>query len=170
MNPSPVAASAVNSADVRDAFGRFPQSVVLIGAEIDGAPEGLVASTFTVGVSLDPPLATFAVQHTSATWPVLRERAPQLGVSLIGAAHGPVVRQLAGKDRPARFTNVQHSVDAHGALFLHQTPVSFSTRIFNEFTAGDHQVVVLEILGLHHDDDAEPLVFHQSCLKSLQTP
>ena len=68
---------------LREAFSQFPQGMVLVAAEIDGVRHGLVASTFTVGVSLDPPLVSFAVQHSSRTWPSLREHG-HLGVTMLG--------------------------------------------------------------------------------------
>lgn len=52
---------------LREVFSQFPQGVVLIGAEVDGIPQGMIASTFTVGISLNPPLVTVAVQHRSET-------------------------------------------------------------------------------------------------------
>ena len=52
---------------LRQAFGRFPSGIAALCAEIDGAPQGIVASSFTVGVSMDPPLVMFAVQNASRT-------------------------------------------------------------------------------------------------------
>lgn len=167
MSLSPAPAAAGTALDLRQAFAQFPQAVLAIGAEINGAPEALVASTFTVGVSLEPPLATVAVQHTSNTWPRLREAASHLGVSVIGADHEGLCRQIASKDRANRFTGVDYSTDDDAALTLGATPMWLKTRIYNQFTAGDHDIVALEILDLGADQTKPGLVFHNSTFKRL---
>lgn len=167
MSLSPAPAAAGTALDLRQAFAQFPQAVLAIGAEINGAPEALVASTFTVGVSLEPPLATVAVQHTSNTWPRLREAASHLGVSVIGADHEGLCRHIASKDRANRFTGVDYSTDDDGALTLGAAPMWLKTRIYDQFTVGDHDVVVLEILDLGSDQTKPGLVFHNSSFKRL---
>lgn len=167
MSVSAAPAAAVTALDLRRAFAQVPQGVVVVGAELDGAPEGLVASTFTVGVSLDPPLATFAVQHTSNTWPRLRDAASHLGVSVIGADDEGLCRQIASKDRANRFSGVDYATDDDGALTLGATPMWLKTRVYNQLTAGDHDIVVLEILDLGADQTKQGLVFHNSTFKPL---
>ncbi|TLP74310.1 flavin reductase family protein [Nesterenkonia sphaerica] len=162
-----VSAEALDPLELRAAFAQFPQGIVVVGAEIDGAPQGLVASTFTVGVSLDPPLVTFAVQHTSGTWPRLREAASHLGVSVIGAEQQGLCRQIASKDRAQRFAGVDYITDDDGTLVLNATPLWLKTRIYNQFTAGDHDIVVLEVLDLAADATRGGLVFHQSAFTPL---
>lgn len=154
-------------ADLRQAFAQFPQGVVVIGAEIDGAPEGLVASTFTVGVSLDPPLASVAVQHSSSTWPRLRQRASHLGVSLLSADQQGLCRQIASTDRAGRFHGVEHSIDHDGAVALTGSGLWLKTRIYDQVRAGDHDIVVLEILDLCADETVPGLVFHRSSFTPL---
>ncbi len=153
--------------DLRRAFSQFPQGVVAVAAEVDGRPEGIVASTFTVGVSLEPPLVTFAVQHTSSTWPKLREAGGHLGVSVIGRDQFGLCRQIASKDRDNRFAGVGYQVDGNGALVIDEVPMWLKTRIHAQFPAGDHDVVVLEILDLGVQEEAAGLVFHQSEFKEL---
>lgn len=167
MSVSAAPAAAVTALDLRRAFAQVPQGVVVVGAELDGAPEGLVASTFTAGVSLDPPLVTFAVQHTSKTWPRLRDAASHLGVSVLGAEDEGLCRQIASKDRANRFAGVDYTTDDDGALTLQATPLWLKTRVYNQFTAGDHDVVILEILDLGADQTKAGLVFHHSIFKSL---
>lgn len=151
---------------LREAFSHFPQGVVAVGAQIDGAPQALVASTFTVGVSLDPPLVSFAVQHTSQTWPRLRP-APALGVSVLGRDQFGLCRQLASKDRESRFAGVDYAVDDDGALTLPASPMWLATRIYDQVRAGDHDIVVLEITDVGSIPGAAGMVFHQSSFKEL---
>lgn len=64
----------LDATELRKAFSAFPTGVVALAGTVDGEPTVLVASSFAVGVSQDPPLVMFAVQHSSTTWPVLRKR------------------------------------------------------------------------------------------------
>src|SRR5918997_4998820 len=67
--------------ELRRAYGCFPSGVTAICTLVDGAPDGMAASSFT-SVSLDPPLVSVCVQNTSTTWPRLRHL-PRLGVSVL---------------------------------------------------------------------------------------
>lgn len=152
---------------LREAFSHFPQGVVLIGAEIDGLYHGLVASTFTVGVSLDPPLVSVAVQHTSQTWPALREHG-HLGVTVLGKEQMSITRQLSGKDRERRFDGVDVEVDEGGALVLTGAPAWMTVRVHDQMRAGDHDMVLMEVLSIDSVSDAEPMVFHRSRFAELR--
>ena len=161
-------AAAVSPDALRETFSHFPQGVALIGAEIDGRPLGLVASTVTAGVSLDPPLISVAVQTSSSTWPLLRT-APALGISLFGTHQSFLARQLASKDRASRFVGIDPEVTTDGALTIPGSPAHLWTRIYNEVEAGDHTVALLEILDADSAEDTssgnDALVFHRSEFK-----
>lgn len=165
---SPALASRVDSFALRHALAQFPQGIVAVGAEVDGAPEAIIASTFTVGVSLDPPLVTVAIQHSSSTWPKLERSGGELGISVLGRDQNGLCRQLASKDRANRFTGVDFTL--HGsALLLDGVPMWLRTRIYDQVRAGDHDIVVLEILDLGFTEDAPGLVFHQHEFKTPTT-
>lgn len=151
---------------LREAFSHFPQGVVLVAAEIDGVRHGLLASTFTVGVSLDPPLVSVAVQHTSQTWPVLREHG-RLGVSVLGLEQAHLARQLASKDRDRRFEGVDLHIDEAGALTLGSTPAWMTVQVHDQVRAGDHDIALLEVLSIGSQPEAEAMVFHRSEFKEL---
>lgn len=157
----------VTPTNLRETFSHFPQGVALVSAEIDGAPLGLVASTLTVGVSLDPPLVSVAVQNSSATWPTLRT-APALGISLLGMHQSALARQLASKDREHRFDGIDPDVAADGALTIPGSPARLWTRLHSELEAGDHTVALLEVLEADDAAGTEALVFHRSEFKGLR--
>jgi len=151
---------------LREAFSQFPQGMVLVAAEIDGVRHGLVASTFTVGVSLDPPLVSFAVQHSSNTWPILREHG-HLGVTVLGRSQVPVTRQLASTDRARRFDGIDVTVDPAGALIVQDAPAWMTVRVHDQMRAGDHDLVLLEVLSIDSLPEATAVVFHRSQFKEL---
>lgn len=156
-------------AALRQAFGRFPSGVAALCAVIDGAPHGIVASSFTVGVSMEPPLVMFAVQNTSRTWPVLRG-AERIGVSVLGTEHDAVCRQIASKTGD-RFAGLELHTSADGAVFLEQAALWLDCSVENEVPAGDHRVVLLRVHGFStHEGIHEPLVFHGSAFRRLEQP
>src|SRR5699024_8688853 len=81
---------------LHSAFGQFPSGVAALAAYTDQGAAGMAASSFTVGVSLEPPLVSVAIQNSSETWPLLRE-AGSIGISILGKGQGPIARQLAAK-------------------------------------------------------------------------
>jgi flavin reductase (DIM6/NTAB) family NADH-FMN oxidoreductase RutF len=151
---------------LRTAFSHFPSGLAALAAVVDGAPAGLVASSFTVGVSLEPPLVLFAVQNTSTTWPVLR-RAGRIGVSVMGESHRQACRQLASKTGD-RFAGLDIATTGPGAVFIRDAPLWLETVIEGEVPAGDHHVVLLRIVSLGSRPEISPLVFHRSDFRRLE--
>lgn len=152
---------------LRQTFALFPSGVACIGAVVDGGNEALIASSFTVGVSLDPPLVSFAVQNGSQTWPVIR-RAARIGISVMASDHEAVCRQIASKDRTRRFEGVETHIGESGALFLMGSPVWLECSIYSEVPAGDHHLVLLEVDGLGLNPELNPLVFHRSGFSAIR--
>lgn len=149
---------------LRTVYGAFPTGVTAVATLIDGTPAGLVASSFTT-VSLAPPLVSVCMAHTSGTWPVLR-RAERLGISVLGAEHRSICRQLAGPS-DERFTGVAWRPTPDGAVLLDGAGAWFECSVDKEVRAGDHDIVVLRVHDLHADKAVDPLVFHASALRSL---
>lgn len=158
---------------LREAFGTFPSGVVAVAATVAGVPTGLAASSFT-SVSLEPPLVSFSVANSSATWPALR-RAGHLGVTVLADHHGEACRQLAG---PAgqRFEGLAWTSHDDGALTLDDGLARFDCTIYREVEAGDHTLVLLALHGYDHapvdgdqpaHEQAGPLVFHRSGFGSV---
>ena len=154
-----------DTALVRSAFAQFPSGVSVLAVEVDGHKHALVASSFMVGVSLEPCLVAVAVQKTSETWPAF-EGAPRIGVSIFGRGQGALTRQLAGKDRARRFDDVAVEVDGSGAVFVEHAALWLECSIYRISEAGDHWLALLEVHGLGVND-VEPLIWHGSKFRDL---
>lgn len=156
--------SSLDPFTLRKVFGAFPTGVVAVAATIDGAPSGLAASSFTT-VSLEPALVSVSVAKTSSTWPTLR-RARHLGLSVLADGHSGVCRQLAG---PAdkRFDGLATTTTTDGAVLVDAAIATFECTVWDEVSAGDHTIVLLQLHAVEDRGDALPLVFYRSRFPSL---
>jgi flavin reductase (DIM6/NTAB) family NADH-FMN oxidoreductase RutF len=157
--------SVVDQVELRRVFGAFPTGVTaLAAAGEDGRPIGLAVSSFT-SVSLDPPLVSVCVAHTSTTWPALRGR-DRLGVSVLGAHQEQAARQLSVRSHD-RFAGLAWRVNLDGAVLIEGASAWFDCSIDQQIRAGDHDIVLLRVLDLYADHDVPPLVFHASQFRQL---
>ena len=130
---------------------------------IDGEPSGLAANSF-VSVSLDPPLVSVCIAHTSTTWPTLRG-ASRLGISVLGDHQEAASRQLSSRSGE-RFAGLDWRATTEGALLVSGAAAWFDCSLCREIPAGDHDIVLLRV----HDLGATeimPLVFHGSTYRQL---
>lgn len=136
---------------------------------MDGAAEGIVASTFTVGVSLNPPLVMFAAQNSSRTWPLIRD-GKRIGVSVLAADQAGICRQIAAKAGD-RFAGVRLTTTSLGAAFLDGAGIWLDCSVEAETPAGDHTLVLLRVHGHRtRGSSRDPLIFHNSDLRGLEVP
>ncbi|WP_328462035.1 flavin reductase family protein [Streptomyces sp. NBC_00448] len=156
---------AFASTELRRVFGAFPTGVTAIAALVDGAPVGLAANSFTT-VSLDPPLLSVCVAHTSTTWPALSDRT-RIGVTVLGADQERDCAQLAARGAD-RFAGLDWHATADGAVLLDRGSAWFDCSIEQHIRAGDHDIVLLRVHALDADHDAPPLVFHASRFRRLE--
>lgn len=115
----------------------------------------MLANSF-VSVSLNPPLVAMSFTHTSTTWPVLR-RAERCGISVLGEGQEQVLSDLR---RPAesRFDGVEMDLSGQAA-FVRGALASIEVAPRTAVEAGDHTLVLLEVLALERQEAREPLVF-----------
>ncbi len=149
---------------LRSAFAAFTSGVTAVAAMNGAVPAGLAASSFT-SVSMDPPLVSVCVAHTSTTWPVLRPL-PRLGVSVLASDHDEVCRALAAKTGD-RFAKVEWTAADSGAVFVGGAALWLDCSIYQEVRAGDHDIVLLRIHEVQTYPEVSPLVFHGSRFRQL---
>ncbi|MEU6882668.1 flavin reductase family protein [Streptomyces sp. NPDC046712] len=153
-------ATAVPSGErcLRSVLGRFATGVVAVAARDPrtGERAGLAANSFC-SVSLDPPLVSFCVAHTSSSWPRIRA-AGQFGISILGAGQREAATRLAvrGGDK---FAGLPWSASPGGAPVLDGALAWLECAIEAEHRAGDHVIVVARVLRLDASQDGEPLLF-----------
>ena len=153
----------ITPVQMRRTLAGFSTGLSVVAAEVDGQIVGMAANSL-VSVSLDPPLVSLSFAHSSTTWPVLR-RAERWGISVLGAGQEEVLSSLR-RPAAARFDGIQMEVRGQAALIADAlATIEVVPRTAVE--AGDHTVMLLEVVALDRDEDREPLVFFDSRVRRL---
>jgi flavin reductase (DIM6/NTAB) family NADH-FMN oxidoreductase RutF len=153
----------ITPGQMRRTLAGFSTGLSVVAAEVDGQIVGMAANSL-VSVSLDPPLVSLSFAHTSTTWPVLR-RAERWGISVLGAGQEEVLKSLR-RPAPSRFDGIQMEVSGQAALIAGAlATIEVLPRTAVE--AGDHTLMLLEVVALDRDEDREPLVFFDSRVRRL---
>jgi flavin reductase (DIM6/NTAB) family NADH-FMN oxidoreductase RutF len=143
----------INADWFRHGLGQFATGVVIVTAR---GPVGMCCNSFT-SVSLEPPLVAFCAASTSTTWPLIHE-AGRFAVNVLSDEQHEFARRFAqrGVDR---FEGVPWSEGVTGSPCIDGVLCSIECEIRNEIPAGDHTMVVAEVVALDVADDRTPLVF-----------
>jgi len=155
----------VTATQFRAAFRRHAAGVVVITADDGNGPAGMTATSLA-SISLEPALVSFAVATTASAWRTLAA-ADRVAVHLLGHAHVDLARRFAtsGIDRfaaPTRWSRLDDGVPVltDAATVLH-------CLIRDRLAAGDHRVVIAEVIDVIARDSVPPLVYHDGDYRTL---
>jgi flavin reductase (DIM6/NTAB) family NADH-FMN oxidoreductase RutF len=154
-----------SAATMRHSLAAYPTGMALIAAEVNGQNEAMLANSFT-SISLDPPLVSMAFSHTSTSWPRLRQ-AQELGITILGESHLALVSQLR-LSGPARLDGITLDHATTQARTLPQAAATFVVRPHQHVPAGDHELVLFEVIDHERYDDMSPLTFYNRQIAVIQ--
>jgi len=154
----------------RAAMGAFPTGVTVVTvASDDGTMYGMTVNSFS-SVSLDPMLVLVCLDQASRGAGLI-ERASAFAVNVLSAGQQDLSAWFADRHRPAgsmMFDGVPFGSGATGCPILDEATASFDCRLRQLHRAGDHLVVLGEVVALTHRPHLEPLIFHAGTYKSLE--
>lgn len=160
--------TAIDQALFRDVMGHLPTGVVAVSGLTSSAthPYGLVVGTFQ-SLSLEPPLVTFSVAHTSSTWPKLRT-AGRVCASVLASGQEGVCRALSSK-QPNKFADIDWTTSDLGTPQITGAHAWIDCDLTQELDGGDHVIVVARVLRMA-SGWGDPLVFHKGRLGGYRAP
>jgi flavin reductase (DIM6/NTAB) family NADH-FMN oxidoreductase RutF len=165
--------SAQYPADVsafRQAMGSFPTGVTVVTVACDdGSMHGMTVNAFS-SVSLDPMLVMVCLDETSRGLGLI-ERAGVFVVNVLSTGQRDVSRWFANRHRPvgsAMFDPVPFETGISGCPVLVEASASFDCRVRQSHRAGDHLIVLGEVVALVHRPQLEPLILHAGTYKALE--
>lgn len=157
----------INVDELKRCFAHYPSGVVAVTAVVDDEPHVFVASSFAVGISLEPALVSLAIRKGSSTWAEI-SKAEVLGVNILGEGQSGVCIQLAGKDKFRRFEGVDRELTEAGSIRLTGAAAFMEGKIWSVVDAGDHDLVLLELHNVTTNHKTEPLVYHSTLFRKLE--
>jgi flavin reductase len=161
--PAPAAPPpTVEVSAFRDAMGSFATGVTVVTVASDhGDIHGITVNSFS-SVSLDPMLVLICLEKTSRGLGLI-ERAGAFAVNVLSAGQHDLARRFANRHRPvgaAMFDGVPFKPGLTGCPVLVDATASFDCRLRRSHPAGDHLIVLGEVVALAHHPQLEPLIFH----------
>jgi flavin reductase len=158
-----------SSKGFRSTVGAFATGVTVVTTRGEEHAYGMTANAFS-SVSLDPPLILVCVINPSEGAEHIT-RNGVFAVNILSLEQEPMSRYFASRDRPKgrdAFAEVPHRFAASGSPILEGSAAFMDCRLHTVHEAGDHLIVIGEVLELEVKDGNEPLLFHGGGYRLLQ--
>lgn len=150
---------------LRSAFREHAAGVAVITAWGGERPVGFTATSLS-SASAEPPVICFGVGTGSSSWPVI-EQAGHVGVHMLAAGQHELAATFArpGVDRFAPPTRWRSG--PFGVPLLEGTNAWLVCRPLARVPAGDHRMVLAEVVAGESVEGGRPLVYHQGRFGTL---
>ena len=143
---------------MRSVLGRVPTGVMVVTVPTAAGQAARTANSFT-SVSLAPPLVSVCFGSTSPFATALRA-AEGWGVSVLADDQRDLSTHFARRETGRGLAGIPHTLGRHtGAALLTDAVVTMECRSVLTHPAGDHVLIVAEVLAMQVRRDRPPLVF-----------
>ena len=147
-------------------MGHLPTGVTIVTSrKSDGAPCGLTANA-VASVSLDPLLVLVCVDRASVTHGCITAGG-NFAISVLSSGDEDLARRFAHSDRGARFDGIELEQAVTGSPILSHALAWMDCRVTQVHQAGDHSIVVGEVLSCDARE-GEPLLFFRGGFHRVQ--
>ncbi|MFE7776823.1 flavin reductase family protein [Streptomyces sp. NPDC057445] len=150
---------------LRSVFRLHAAGVAVITARGD-RPVGFTATSLN-SVAAEPPLISFGIGTTSSSWPVVSQ-AEHIGVHILGEHQRELAATFArsGADRFAPPTGWRTGPE--DVPVLDGVLAWLVCRVVARVPAGDHRIVIAEVVAGDPAGAGRPLLYHQGRFNALR--
>ena len=149
----------MTSEEFRHACGRFATGITIATVlDAEGLPHGLTVNSFSA-VSLVPPLISICLGHAVTVIDIFRE-SRHFGINILAENQQALSARFARKGLD-RFDGVEWYRGENGAPLLPSVLAAIECEQRQRFTAGDHDILVGEMLSARIGE-GEPLLYFAS--------
>ncbi|MGP4048260.1 flavin reductase family protein [Streptomyces sp. 2A115] len=151
---------------LRSVFRRHAAGVAVITAQGEEAPVGFTATSLT-SVSASPPMLSFGIGTGASSWPAIAET-DHVGVHILGEHQQELAATFArsGADRFGAPTGWREGPE--GVPVLDGVLAWLVCRVAARVPAGDHRIVLAEVVLGDPTGTGRPLLYHQGRYNGLR--
>jgi flavin reductase (DIM6/NTAB) family NADH-FMN oxidoreductase RutF len=156
-------AQGLDASTYRATLRRHPAGVAIVTLTSTSGPVGFTATSFA-SLSLDPPLVSFNITHTSSSIAALRQ-ASSLIIHLLGEHQLPLAQRFS-RCAEMRFADTSSwtTLDT-GEPLLYDTPTWLRVELRQLLAAGDSTLVIGLVTHAHCAPEQDgtppaPLIYH----------
>lgn len=142
---------------MRATMAAFCSGVVVV-TSLGDEPHGFTCQSF-VSLSMDPPLISISPARSSSTWPKIRE-VGIFAINVLAEDHAHLSKQFAVSGG-RKFAAVDWSPAPLGSPILPGVSAWVECSLWREYDGGDHTIAIGEVMGLDHDLNRNPLLYHR---------
>jgi len=150
--------SAIEPLRLREALGHYASGITVITSHLDDQPIGFTCQSFH-SVSISPPLVSFSVMRTSASYPGIRQ-AGRFAVNILSGEQVGISNQFARRGAD-KWHGVHWQPSPLGNPVIAGSLHWLDCAIHAEYPVGDHLIVIGEVkaLDLQQANSAQPLLY-----------
>jgi len=151
---------------LRSVFRQHAAGVAVITARGETGPVGFTATSLS-SVSARPPMLSFGISTVASSWPAI-SRADHVGVHILGEHQEELAATFArsGADRFGAPTVWREGPE--GVPVLDGVLAWLVCRVVARVPAGDHRIVLAEVVLGEHVGSGRPLLYHQGRFNGLR--
>ncbi|WP_106803690.1 MULTISPECIES: flavin reductase family protein [unclassified Pseudomonas] len=159
---------AIEPLSFREALGHYASGITVITSHVDGEPIGFTCQSF-YSVSVSPPLVSFSVMSSSASYPRIRQ-AGRFAVNILSGEQVTISNQFARRGTD-KWHGVEWQASPLGNPLLGGSLHWLDCEIHAEYAAGDHLIVIGEVKALNLQETAatQPLLYFKGQYCNLAT-
>lgn len=159
-------AIAIEPVSFREALGHYASGITVITSHTGDEPIGFTCQSF-YSVSMNPPLVSFSVMRSSASYPKIRE-AGRFAVNILSGEQAGISNQFARRGTD-KWQGIEWQESPLGNPVIDGSLHWLDCEIHAEYIAGDHVIVIGEVkaLDLQKADTEQPLLYFKGQYRNL---
>ncbi|MFB4391822.1 MULTISPECIES: flavin reductase family protein [unclassified Pseudomonas] len=164
-----VPSTAIEPLSFREALGHYASGITVITSHLDGELLGFTCQSF-YSVSMSPPLVSFSVMASSASYPKIRQ-AGRFAVNILSGEQVGISNQFARRGT-AKWHGVEWQDSPLGNPVIAGSLHWLDCEIHAEHAAGDHVIVIGEVKALNVQEapGTQPLLYFKGQYRNLAAP
>lgn len=152
---------------LRMAMRQVPSAVTVVTVAEEDEMRGITIGSLT-SVSLDPPLISFNVGYEAQSHDIL-VHAERFAVHVLSDEQGYLSEHFAIPDRTSeeQFGTIAYRIDPYGTPILEDVLAVFHCAHYTVYPAGDHSLLLGEVLAIEKGAEGTPLVYFNRSYRSV---